>query len=151
MPFEIKPIDQEAFDAVYTPELTKRLSSFIHPAQDWFDLDRRRWVVDQANNAYFLEVNLINGKDWAFNYLLIQGKEFALVQSEGHCRYSFVTLSPGFAAQPDEAERLAAQALRVGGVFLDGCYSLPSGFGMNLPDINAVPHAEFITHKPGGN
>lgn len=147
MPFEIMPIDQETFDGVYTPELTNQLSRFIHPTREWFDLNRRRWVVDDVRNAYFLEVSLVNGEDWAFSYLLIQGKEFALVQSEGHCRYSFVTLSPGFSNRPDEAENLVAQALRVGGVFLDGCYSLPSGFGMNLPDINAVPQAEFINRK----
>lgn len=147
MPFEIKPIQPEIFDAVYTPKLTNQLSAFIRPTRDWFDLSRRNWAVDRDQDAYFLEVSLADGKDWAFSYLLIQGQEFALVQSEGHCQYSFVTLSPGFAGRPGEAEHLVAQALRVGGVFLDGCFSLPPGFGMNLPDINAVPHAEFISHK----
>lgn len=147
MPFEIKPINQEAFDAVYTPELTQQLMGFVHPTRDRFDLSRRSWAVDPGRDAYFLEVSLINGKDWSFSYLLIQGREFALVESEGHCRYSFVRLSPGFAWRPEEAESLVAQALRVGGVFLDGCYNLPPGFGMNLPNINAVPHAEFIPRK----
>jgi len=144
MPFEIKVIDQSTFDAIYTPQLTQQLNPFIHPIRDWFDLSRRRWVVDQDRNAYFLEVSLADRMDWAFSYVLIQDGEFALVRTEGHCRYSFVTVSAGFSLRLEEAKCLVADALRVGGVFLDGCYDLPPGFGMNLPNINAVPHAEFV-------
>lgn len=148
MPFEIKPIDQDTFDAVYTPKLTIQLSSFIHPTRDWFDLSRRRWMVEQARDIYFLEVSLAGRMDWAFSYVLIQNGEFALVSTEDHFQYSFVKVSTGFFFRLDEVKDLIAQALRVGGVHLDGCYDLPSGFGMNLPNINAVPRAEFITHKP---
>lgn len=145
MTFEIKPIDQAIFDAVYTPGLTHQLNRFIRPHRDWFDLNRRLWVVDQARDAYFLEVSLADPMNWAFSYVLIQHGEFALVRAEGHCRYSFVTVSAGFALRLDEAKCLVAEALRVGGVFLDGCYDLSPGFGVNLPNINAVPDVEFVS------
>jgi hypothetical protein len=147
MTFEIKSIDQAMFDAVYTPGLTHRLNRFIHPTRDWFDLSPRLWVVDPARNASFLEVSLVDRMNWAFSYVLIQDGEFALVRAEGHGRYSFVTVSAGFASRLDEAKCLVAEALRVGGVFLDGCYDPPSGVGMNLRHTNAVPDVEFITRK----
>ena len=145
MPFEIKPIDQHTFDAVYTPKLTNQLSGFIHPTRDWFDLSRRRWMVEQARDIYFLEASLAGRMDWAFSYVLIQNGEFALLRTEDHFHYSFVKVSTGFFFRLDEVKELVAEALRVGGVFLDGCYDPPSCFGMNLPNINAVPRAEFIT------
>jgi hypothetical protein len=84
MPFEIKPIDQETFDAVYTPRLTNQLSAFIHPTREWFDLSRRRWMTDEARDIYFLETSLADRMDWAFSYVLIQNGEFALVRTENH-------------------------------------------------------------------
>ena len=147
MPFEIKPIDQEIFDAVYTPKIAHHLSGFIHPIRGWFDLSRLRWMVEPSRNTYFLEASLADRTDWAFSYVLIQNGEFALVRTEDHFHYSFVKISPGFFRRLDEVQDLVAQALRVGGIFLDGCYDPPPGFGMKLPNINAVPRAEFITRK----
>lgn len=147
MPFEIKLIDQQTFDAVYTPKLTNQLSGFIHPTRDWFDLSRRRWMVEQARDIYFLEASLAGRMDWAFSYVLIQNGEFALIRTEDHFHYVFVKVSEGLFSRLDEVKDLVAEALRVGGVFLDGCYDPPSGFGMNLPNINAVPRTEFITGK----
>lgn len=147
MPFEIKPIDQQTFDAVFTPRLTNQLSGLIHPTRDWFDLSRRRWMVEQARDIYFLEASLAGHLDWAFSYVLIQNGDFALVRTEDHFHYSFVKVSAGFFLRIDEIKDLVAQALRVGGIFLDGCYDLPPGFGMNLPNINAVPRTQFVPHR----
>jgi hypothetical protein len=147
MPFEIKSIDQQTFDAVYTPQLTNQLNGFIHPTRDWFDLSRRRWMVEQARGIYFLEASLADRTDWAFSYVLIQNGEFALVRTEDHFHYAFVKISAGFLLRLDEVKGLVAEALRVGGVHLDGCYDLPSDFGMNLPNINAVLRTQFITGK----
>lgn len=147
MPFEIKPIDQQTFDAVFTPRLTNQLSGFIHPTRDWFDLSRRWWMVEEARDIYFLEASLAGHMDWAFSYVLIQNGDFALVRTEDDFHYSFMKVSAGFFLRIDEIKDLVAQALRVGGIFLDGCYDLPPGFGMNLPNINAVPRAEFVPHK----
>jgi len=147
MTLKIKRIDERTFDAVYPPKLANQLRGFIHSPRDWFDLSRRYWVVDPAQGTYFLQVCLSNPMDWAFSYLLIQDGEFALIRTEDHRRYTFTTISPGFALRLDEIKCLAMAALRVGGVFLDGCYNPPSGFGMDLPNINAVTQTEFIGRK----
>ena len=148
MRFEIKPIDQETLDSIYTPEIAAQLKPFIYPTQNWSDLSRRRWVVDNIQNAYFFEVSLADRLDWAFSYVFIQNGEFALVRTAGEGLYAFVAISPGMAARLERAKCLIAEALRVGGVFLDGQYDLPSEFGVNLPNINAVPNAQFVPYLP---
>lgn len=148
MSFEIKPIDQETLDSIYTPEIAEQLKNFIYPTQNWSDLSRRRWVMDSTRNAYFFEVSLADRLDWAFSYVFIQNGEFALVRTAGDCLYAFVTMSAGMAARLERAKCLIAEALRVGGVFLDGQYDLPSEFGVNLPNINAVPNAKFVPYRP---
>lgn len=148
MRFEIKPIDQEALDSIYTQDIAEQLKHFIYPTQNWSDLSRRRWVVDSTQNAYFFEVSLADRLDWAFSYVFIQNGEFALVRTAGECLYAFVTISAGMAARLERVKCLIAEALRVGGVFLDGQYDLPSEFGVNLPNINAVPNAQFVPYLP---
>jgi hypothetical protein len=148
MRFEIQPIDQETLDAIYTPEIAEQLKNFIYPTQNWCDLNRRRWVMNRAQNAYFFEVSLADRLDWAFSYVFIQNGEFALVRTAGDCLYAFVTVSAGIAARLERVKCQIAEALRVGGVFLDGQYDLPSEFGVNLPNINAVPNAQFVPYLP---
>lgn len=148
MKFETKPIDQEFFDAIYTPEIARQLDNFIYPTQNWSDLSRRRWMVDTTQDAYFFEVSLADRLDWAFSYVFIQHGEFALIRTAGDCLYAFVTISAGMASRLERAKRLIAEALRVGGVFLDGQYDLPSEFGVNLPNINAIPDAQFVPYLP---
>jgi hypothetical protein len=52
------------------------------------------------------------------------------------------------AARLERVKCQIAEALRVGGVFLDGQYDLPSEFGVNLSNINAVPNAQFVPYLP---
>jgi hypothetical protein len=150
MRFEIRPIDQNTFDSVYTPTIAEQLEDFIYPTQNWSELGRRQWVIDEIQGAYFFEVSLADRQDWNFSYVFIQDEKFALVRTEGDGLYAFVTISEGFAGRLDEVKRLIAEALRVGGVFLDGQYDLPSEFGVNLPNINAVPNAQFVSYLAAG-
>jgi hypothetical protein len=148
MRFEIQPIDQETLDSIYTAEIAEQLQNFIYPTRNWSDSSRRRWVVNHLQNAYFFEVSLADRLDWAFGYVFIQNGEFALVRTVGDGLYAVVTASAGMAARLERAKCQIAEALRVGGVFLDGQYDLPSEFGVNLPNINAVPNAQFVPYSP---
>ena len=148
MKFEIQPIDQETLDSIYTPDIAEQLKNFIYPTQNWCDLSRRRWVVSRAQNAYFFEVSLADRLDWAFSYVFIQNGEFALIRTAGDCLYAFVAVSAGMASRLERVKCQIAEALRVGGVFLDGQFDLPSEFGVNLPNINAVPDAQFVPYLP---
>jgi hypothetical protein len=146
MRFEIQPIDHETLDSIYTPKIAEQLKNLIYPTQNWCDSSRRRWVVSRVQNAYFFEVSLADRLDWAFSYVFIQNGEFALIRTAGDCLYAFVTVSAGMATRLERVKCQIAEALRVGGVFLDGKYDLPSEFGVNLPgpatsvyEIDGVP------------
>jgi hypothetical protein len=148
MRFEIKPIDQETLDSIYTPEIAEQLKNFIYPTQNWSDSSRRRWVVNSLHNAYFFEVSLADRVNWAFSYVFIQNGEFALVRTAGECLYAFVAVSAGMVARLERVKAMIAEALRVGGVFLDGKYDASSEFGVNVRNINAVPKAQFVHYLP---
>lgn len=137
MAFVIQPVARDVFDFFWTPDVQHRIRRFIHlPDAAAQVLQQQTWAVDDGVKACLLPVSLAAQKDAAWCYAFVMDGEFAVVRHESYCVYSFVGISPGLRDKLDGVKRLIAEALRVGGEFLDG---KPGADG-----LFAVPDAQFM-------
>lgn len=137
MAFVIRPFAPSVFESHWTPEVQRMLHRFICPEDDAL---RRRcyptWAVDEGARASLLPVCVAGQLSAAWCYAFVMRGEFAIIRQENFCLYSFVGLSPGLARRLDEVTPLIAEALRIGGEFLDG--------KTGVHDVFSVPRALFV-------
>jgi hypothetical protein len=137
MAFVIQPVARDVFDSFWTPGLKREISKFVHAVDGSAqEFQHQTWAIDEGTKACLLPVSLADKLDAAWCYAFVMNGEFAVVRQEGYCVYSFVSISPGLKDRIDGVKRLIAEALRVGGEFLDG----KSGDD----GLFAVPDALFI-------
>lgn len=137
MAFVIQALARETFEAHWTPDVKRMLHRFICPE----DHDTRErcyatWAVDEGAKASLMPVCLAAQHSAAWCYAFVMQGEFAIIRQENFCLYSFVGMSPGLARRLDEAMPLMAEALRIGGEFLDG--------KTGVLDVFSVPRALFV-------
>lgn len=139
MAFVIQPVARDVFDSFWTPDVKRRISKFVHSADAFSkDFQHQTWAIDEGVKACLLPVSLAGKADAAWCYAFVMNGEFAVVRHESYCVYSFVGISPGLKDKLDGVKRLIAEALRVGGEFLDGKAGDDGLF--------AVPDAQFMRH-----
>jgi hypothetical protein len=137
MAFVIKPIARDVFDSFWTPDVKRNIGEFVHPRDDVSaEFQQQTWAIDEGVKACLLPVSLAGTPDAAWCYAFVMKGEFAVVRHESYCVYSFVGISPGLQDKLDAVKRLIAEALRVGGEFLDGRAGDDGRF--------AVPDAQFM-------
>jgi hypothetical protein len=137
MTFVIKPVAQDVFDSFWTPDVKRNIGEFVHSRDDISEeFQQQTWAIDEAVKACLLPVSLAGTPDAASCYAFVMQGEFAVVRHESYCVYSFVGISPGLQDKLDAVKRLIAEALRVGGEFLDGRAGDDGLF--------AVPDAQFM-------
>jgi hypothetical protein len=137
MAFVIKPIARDVFDSFWTPDVKRDIRKFVHSRNDTSrELQHQTWAMDEGVKACLLPVSLAGKPDAAWCYAFVMKGEFAVVRQESYCVYSFVGISPGLRNKVDAVKRLIAEALRVGGEFLDGRAGDDGLF--------AVPDAQFM-------
>lgn len=136
MAFVIKPIARDVFDSFWTPDVKRDIRKFAQSRHDASrELHHQTWAIDEGVKACLLPVSLAGKPDAAWCYAFVMKGEFAVVRQESYCVYSFVGISPGLRNKLDAVKRLIAEALRVGGEFLDGRAGDDGLF--------AVPDAQF--------
>jgi len=137
MAFVIQAVARDVFDFFWTPDVKRKLRSFVHPPDAAsLVLQQQTWAVDEGVKACLLPVSLLGQAQAAWCYAFVMNGEFAVVQHESYCVYSFVGISPDLVEKLDGVKRLIAEALRVGGEFLDGKAGADGLF--------AVPDAQFM-------
>jgi len=137
MAFVIKPVARDVFDSFWTPDVKRRIRKFVRSGDDPPQaLEHQTWAIDEGVKACLLPVCLAGRPDSAWSYAFVMNGEFAVVRQESYCVYSFVGISPGLKDRLDGVKRLIAEALRVGGEFLDGT--------TGADDLFAVPDAQFM-------
>lgn len=137
MAFVIKPIARDVFDSFWTPDVKRNIGEFVHARDDApTEFQHRTWAIDEGVKACLLPVSLSGKPDPAWCYAFVMNGEFAVVRHESYCVYSFVGVSPGLKDKLDAVKRLIAEALRVGGEFLDG-RAVDN-------ELFAVPDAQFM-------
>ena len=142
MAFVIQAVARDVFDFFWTPDVKRKLRSFVHPPDAAsLVLQQQTWAVDEGVKACLLPVSLLGQAQAAWCYAFVMNGEFAVVQHESYCVYSFVGISPDLVEKLDGVKRLIAEALRVGGEFLDG------KAGAN--GLFAVPDAQFMVGISG--
>ncbi|WP_411884667.1 hypothetical protein [Polaromonas sp. YR568] len=137
MAFVIRPVARTTFDAHWTPEVRRMLHRFICPEDDRL---RERcyptWAIDDAAKASLIPVCVARQHSAAWCYAFVMRGEFAIIRQENFCLYSFVGMSPGLAGRLHDIQPLIAEALRIGGEFLDG--------KTGVLDVFSVPRALFV-------
>lgn len=140
MAFVIQALARQTFEAHWTPDVKRMLHRFIYPEDDH---TRERcyatWAVDENASASLLPVCIAAQHSAAWCYAFVMQGEFAIIRQENFCLYSFVSVSPGLARRLDDVTPLIAEALRIGGEFLDG--------KTGVHDVFSVPRAQFV--RPG--
>jgi hypothetical protein len=137
MAFVIKPIARDVFDSFWTPDVKRNIGEFVHSRDDISaEFQHQTWAIDEGVKACLLPVSLAGEPGVAWCYAFVMKGEFAVVRHESYCVYSFVGISPGLKDKLDAVKRLIAEALRVGGEFLDGT---AGDYG-----LFAVPDAQFM-------
>lgn len=140
MAFVIRPLARGIFESHWTPEVKRMLHRFIWPEDEQL---RRRcyptWAVDDSAQASLVPVCIAGRRSAAWCYAFVMRGEFAIIRQENFCLYSFIGMSPGLAGRLQEVTPLIAEALRVGGEFLDG--------KTGVHDVFSVPRALFV-HPP---
>jgi hypothetical protein len=137
MAFVIKPIARDVFDSFWTPDVKRNIGEFVHSRDGASaEFQHQTWAIDEGVKACLLPVCLAGTPDAAWYYAFVMQGEFAVVRHESYCVYSFVGISPGLKDKLDAVKRLIAEALRVGGEFLDGRAGDDGLF--------AVPDAQFM-------
>jgi hypothetical protein len=139
MTFEIKLIDREAFDEIWTSEVAKQLDGgYIYSTENWSqDLSRRTWAIDEEKRACLIWVHMADRLNGANCYAYVMRGEFALIRNISYCTYSVVTVSAGLQSRIEEVKQMVGDALRAGGVHLDGV--------TDPKNVFAVPDARFVS------
>jgi len=163
MAFVIQPVVRDVFDFFWTPDVQRKIRRFVHPPDAASqELQQQTWAVEEGVKACLLPVSLVGQTDTAWCYAFVMNGEFAVVRHESYCVYSFVSISPGLQDKLDGVKRLIAEALRVGGEFLDGkagvdgLFAVPDAQFMRL-DGNSAPapltpaDVSPFSSTPGGN
>ncbi|WP_411883959.1 hypothetical protein [Polaromonas sp. YR568] len=137
MAFVIKPIVRKTFDAHWTPAVMRQLKHFTHPETARFrGLGHPTWALDEHANASLVPVCLARTVNPAWCYAFVMNGKLALIRHESFCVYSFVWISPGLIGKLDLVKDMIAEALRIGGEFLDG--------KTGVDDVFSVPDAQFL-------
>jgi hypothetical protein len=139
MAFVIKPLVRQTFDAHWTPDVARQLNQFIRPqvGKAHGPCHQATWAIDESAKACLVPICLAGHRSAAWCYAFVMNGEFTVIRQEACGLYSFVCVSPGLVKRIEEVKRLVAEALRVGGEFLDGTT------GVN--DLFAVPDAKFLS------
>ncbi|WP_411880882.1 hypothetical protein [Polaromonas sp. YR568] len=137
MAFVIRPLARPNFESHWTPEVRRMLHRFIYPEDERL---RERcyatWAVDDGAQASLVPVCIAEQRSAAWCYAFVMRGEFAIIRQENFCLYSFVAISPGLARRRHDIQPLIAEALRIGGEFLDG--------KTGVHDVFSVPRALFV-------
>lgn len=137
MAFAISPIVRKTFNAHWTPDVAQQLNQFVRPklCEGKSPSHQPTWAIDEGAKASLIPISLAGHRSAAWCYAFVMNGEFAVIRQETYCVYSFVCISPGLVCRLDEVKRLIAEALRIGGDFLDG--------KTGVDDLFAVPDARF--------
>jgi hypothetical protein len=141
MTFEIKLVDRETFDEIWTPEVAKQLDGeYIYSTENWSqDLSRRTWAIDEEERACLIWVHMADRLDGATCYAFVMKGEFALIRNISYCVYSIVTVSTGLQSRIEEVKKMVGDALRLGGERLNGV--------TDPKNILAVPKPTFVSYQ----
>ncbi len=137
MTFEIKTIDPALFAELYTAKVTKELDRFIYPTRNWIqDVGQRRWAIDSGRKSCLIRVHMGDRMHSHDSYALVWNNQAVLISQLEYCRYVIVHASEDLQGRMDEAMEMMREALRIGGMRLDGTTDPKSMW--------AIPHAEFV-------
>lgn len=114
----------------YTDYDEARLVELIH-----------HWAYDEARDAFLISTGYSRHLA-GFRYVFGWRGGVAILKMEGYCLFSFVYVSEALLPCLEDAKMLIAEALRIGGIYLQG--------NEESSEVNRVPHADFLPYPNVG-
>lgn len=121
MAFEISRVDNDTFAALLTEDVVRQVRDLVFMPDDWATFHNDHPVaVDHDRRCVLLYVSSADKLNAGNFYLFLQQGEFALMEQRAFNTYSFNRASPSLRTRREQVVALISEALRVGGVFVDG-------------------------------
>lgn len=121
MAFEIAPVDNDTFAALLTAAVVQQVRDLVFMPSDWATFHNSGpTAIDLEHCCLLLSVASSDKMNANNLYLFLQHGEFALIEEQGFNCFRFIRVSMGMTNRRDEIATMISDALRIGGVSLDG-------------------------------
>lgn len=140
MPYEFRVLQFGDIDFVYSAAETNELGHLMYRKHGWpKDMHHTRWAVDRERRR-FLVLLPWTRDDSTMRYLFGQDGAPVIISNVAYGQFAILHLSPALKHRVDEVMQSMREALREGGLWLDG----------NLigNELFAVPDAQFTMPGP---